>query len=66
MISTYFIIYNWRAIGVLTSGHHPKLGQIIDAAYKGGLVISKMRRVQISSQDAYFLLESQRDKTSFK
>ena len=51
---------------MLTAGHHVKLGQIIDGIYKNGLVISKMRRVQISSQDAYFMLESQRDKPSFK
>lgn len=54
-----------KTIGVLTAGHHPKLGQIIDGIYKNGLVISKMRRVQISAQDAYFLLESQRDKSTF-
>lgn len=54
-----------KTVAILTAGHHVKLGQIIDGIYKSGLVISKMRRVQITSRDALHLLESQRDRANF-
>ena len=42
-----------------------KLGQIIDNIYKSGLKIAQMRKIQISTQDAYDLLQSQRDRANF-
>ena len=54
-----------RAIAVLTSAHLKKLGQTIDLIYKNGLKIANMRQVQITPQEAYQLLETQRDKPNF-
>ena len=54
-----------RAIAVLTSAHLKKLGQTIDLIYKSGLKIANMRQVQITPQEAYQLLETQRDKPNF-
>lgn len=54
-----------KTIGVLVSGHLSKLGQIIDNVYKFGLKIASMRKVEISTQEAYDLLQNQRDKANF-
>lgn len=54
-----------KTIGLLISGHMVKLGQIIDNIYKSGLKIAQMRKIQISTQDAYDLLQSQRDRANF-
>jgi hypothetical protein len=65
----YFLLLNlmiFRTTAVLTSGHLSKLGQIIDSVYKSGLKISQMRTLRLSPQEAYSVLESQRDKPSFK
>lgn len=43
-----------------------KLGQIIDAIYKKGLKITKLRKIEIGSQEAFKLMETERDKPSFK
>ena len=50
---------------MLVSGHLVKLGQILDNVYKSGLKIAQMRKVQISTQEAYDLLQSQRDRANF-
>jgi len=54
-----------KTIACLTSAHLPKLGQTIDSIYKCGLKISKMRQVQIGTQEAFQILESQKDKPNF-
>lgn len=55
-----------RVTAVLISGHLGKLGQIVDSIYKKGLKITKMRKVELSSQEAFKLMESERDTSSFK
>lgn len=54
-----------KTIAVLTIGHLKKLGQTIDSIYKCGLKISKMRQVQVSSQEAYELLMANQNKPNF-
>ncbi|RMZ95408.1 nucleoside diphosphate kinase 7 isoform X2 [Brachionus plicatilis] len=54
-----------KTIAVLVHGHLSKLGQIIDSVYKSGLKISKMRQVQLNSQDAYHLISPQRHDQNF-
>lgn len=54
-----------KTIAVLTSAHLKKLGQTLDSIYKCGLKIASMRQVQISSQEAYYLLEDQQNKPNF-
>ncbi|CAF0792128.1 unnamed protein product [Brachionus calyciflorus] len=54
-----------RTTAVLVKGHLSKLGQIIDSVYKSGIKISKMRQVQLNTQDAYHLISTQRDKSNF-
>lgn len=54
-----------KTIAVLTSGHLKKLGQTLDSIYKCGLKVARMRQAQISSQEAYHILEAQQDKPNF-
>lgn len=54
-----------KLIAFITSGHLKKLGQIVDSIYKSGLKIANMRQVQVNSQEAYQLMELQRDKPNF-
>jgi len=42
-----------------------KLGQTVDSIYKSGLKISRMRQVQITSQEAYHLLTEIQHKPNF-
>jgi hypothetical protein len=54
-----------RVTGVLLAGHFNKLGQILDSVYKSDLKITKLKRIQISSQEAIDVLQNQRHKTNF-
>lgn len=54
-----------KTTALLVSGHLSKLGQIVDSIYKNGLKITKMRKVEISSTEAFKLFESDRDKSTF-
>lgn len=54
-----------KTVAVLTSAHLKKLGQTIDSIYKSGLKISAMRQIQITSQEAFQLLESQQHQPNF-
>ncbi len=66
MSHQYFIFKpTTRTIAILTSGHLRKLGQTVDSIYKCGLKISRMRQIQITSQEAYQLLAEIQHKPNF-
>jgi len=54
-----------KTIGILLNGHLSKLGQILDNVYKSDLKIVRMKRLQIASQEAYDILQNQRNKPNF-
>jgi len=54
-----------KVTGVLLVGHFNKLGQMLDSVYKSDLKITKLKRIQISSQEAIDVLQNQRHKPNF-
>lgn len=61
----YDVFFSYRVTGVLLVGHFNKLGQMLDSVYKSDLKITKLKRIQISSQEAIDVLQNQRHKPNF-